>query len=121
MSDTSDTRVFKEGYNRLAWDVQEPTYDAVTINPLESKVTQENEVDNEQEDEIDHNVPQISTATEKNHLEFTELDAHISNVHDPKNQLASLIKNAQHNKEALAKRNKRIKESKMQQRSWYGW
>lgn len=45
----------------------------------------------------------------------------ITKVHDPKNQLSSLIKNARQNEESLKHRNERINKAKQRSKRQYGW
>ncbi|CAL9737459.1 hypothetical protein MOSE0_M00540 [Monosporozyma servazzii] len=45
----------------------------------------------------------------------------ITNVFDSKNQLTSLIKNAQQNEDSLKERNKRVSQAKQQSKRQYGW
>lgn len=42
-------------------------------------------------------------------------------LHDPRNQLTSLIKNARTNEDALKQRNQRVKQSQNRSRREYGW
>lgn len=42
-------------------------------------------------------------------------------LHDPKNQLSSLVKNAQKNRAALQQRNEAVKQAKERSKRQYGW
>ncbi|CCE63835.1 hypothetical protein TPHA_0F03550 [Tetrapisispora phaffii CBS 4417] len=48
-------------------------------------------------------------------------NARASEVHNPKNSLSALVKNAERNKKTFEERNKRIKESNQASKRQYGW
>lgn len=45
----------------------------------------------------------------------------ITELHDPKNQLSSLIKNARENRDSLKQRNERINQAQQRSKRQYGW
>lgn len=119
-----NTAIFAPGYNRSEWDVVEPKYELVKIGPTEEytkKFIKTNETNDWRElddvKEIKDTISLTETTSESSRLEATT----IADVYDTKNQLSSLLKNAQRNQEAIKIRNERIKQSKIQSRNRYGW
>ncbi|CCF58014.1 hypothetical protein KAFR_0D03660 [Kazachstania africana CBS 2517] len=115
--------LFEPGYNRRDWNVKERSFDPITVDPkvvpkvqtrpvaTNGKKQKLNGTDNGQT--VSH--PGFSKAM------TTTAPKLITEVQDSKNQLSSLIRNAEQNKEALKARNERVKQQKQSSRSRYGW
>lgn len=121
---TDNSTIFAPGYNRTEWDVVEPKYEMVKIDPIEEyakKSIKTNETNDQrgldEVKELKDTISLTETPSKVSHPEATT----IADVYDTKNQLSSLVKNAQRNQEAIKSRNERIKQSKIQSRNRYGW
>ncbi|CCD22557.1 uncharacterized protein NDAI_0A04000 [Naumovozyma dairenensis CBS 421] len=124
--------VFEPGYNRRESPIKEPLYRAIKVDlrVLPQEVTKptlmKRKTDhplngftqNQHEDE--QGIMQATLLNNKTHGEVTDSPV-VSNVYDPKNQLRSLVKNAERNKDALKRRNEHIKKMKANSRSRFGW
>lgn len=119
--------MFETGYNRRDRNAEEEPYGSLALQ--RTGYMSEDKSANKGA----HLVPQAKTPDEPanessstlsdiaKHLQHVQEPKIISELHDTKNQLSSLIKNASKNKDVLTERNKRIEESKKKSRSRYGW
>ncbi|QLQ82663.1 hypothetical protein HG537_0H04260 [Torulaspora globosa] len=108
--------IFAPGYNRLQTTILDRSYESTRIDPRELSVTpkQTEPLPNATE-------PPVHTLqTDQSHSQDLQ-PAPITEVFDPKNQLTSLIKNAKLNEQAITARNERIRRSKHESRTRYGW
>lgn len=114
--------MFGEGYDRRKCEIAEPAYQGINVDPCEIDPIKpemgqgDHDLAEKEafEAPVAETAPLLSTALQTEHTT-------ISSVYDTKNQLSSLVKNAQRNKEALEKRNQRIKKAKTESRNRYGW
>ncbi|CDH13221.1 uncharacterized protein ZBAI_05007 [Zygosaccharomyces bailii ISA1307] len=112
--------VFSEGYNRRLASNQEKDWEVVRHSQLASDSASKQMDDSE------------STKAEVTEVISTEIASELESgtaisthtyvpLHDPKNQLSSLVKNAQKNRDALQKRNESVKQAKARSKRQYGW
>lgn len=110
--------IFAAGHDRHPLENADPIYAAERVDPRELTATPKK-------------APATTLATEPEPVQTQQHDelrpaeqdqpAPISSVFDPKNQLASLIKNARQNEQAIHTRNRRIRDAKLESRNRYGW
>lgn len=108
--------VFAEGYDRRQWSVPEPSFSEMRIDPREVSVTIA-----EPTAQTEPGLAPKETLQNQQPVRDIQETAPITAVFDSRNQLASLIKNAKQNEEAIKVRNDHIRESKLQSRNRYGW
>ena len=111
---------FEEGYNRRDgiqepdWNVIEPDMWLQDSKKVPGPEVQEPIKDSREHDDSLTSVAPVGTTASADPTAYVPL-------HDPRNQLSSLVKNAQNNEEALQQRNQRVKQSKMRSRKEFGW
>lgn len=115
--------VFEEGYNRLNWGIYDPGYKPIPPTKEHKSteyVPKKQETDIIDTDNLTKAINSSLPSEFKNQKAVSE-NPSISNVYDRKNQLSSLIQNAQQNKRALNDRNEHVKHAKEASRRTYGW
>lgn len=108
---------FEGGYNRRS-GLQEPDTDVIepemrVPQSVETTVPSSRESVEESTETTD-NTALAASATATTPIAYVP-------PHDPRNQLSSLVKNAQANKEALQQRGQWVKHSKEMSKREYGW
>ncbi|QLL34592.1 hypothetical protein HG536_0G04540 [Torulaspora globosa] len=115
MSDKNSS-IFAPGHNRLETAIPETSYKATRVDPRELSVTPR------PTEPAANPIPTPTHTLQADEPPSDRLEpAPITAVFDAKNQLASLIKNAKLNEEAIRARNDRIRHSKQQSKGRYGW
>ncbi|CAR29152.1 hypothetical protein ZYGR_0Z00730 [Zygosaccharomyces rouxii] len=120
---------FEEGYNRRN-GIQEPDWNVIEPDmwAQQAKSGSEPRIQKSTEESMGSNNSTTSTAPidppgstgSTGSTGPSDPPAYVP-LHDPRNQLSSLVKNAQNNEEALQQRNQRVKQSKMRSRKEFGW
>ncbi|GCE99385.1 hypothetical protein ZYGM_000337 [Zygosaccharomyces mellis] len=111
---------FEEGYNRRNC-IQEPDWNAIEPDmwaQQQKRITKPNTKKTAEESSEHSDL--ITSVASTDTSASTGPTAYMP-LHDSRNQLSSLVKNAQNNKEALEQRNQWIKQSNMKSRKEYGW
>lgn len=120
-------QLFEDGYNRLNTNMQWYQYDPIDIlnsGELEKEDNQDKEPERETtaiQTKKKNNQASKDDNTYTSHTIATDKPYNITGLHDPKNQLSSLIKNAMDNQESLKQRNKQRTKAKDRSRKQYGW
>ncbi|SMN19359.1 similar to Tetrapisispora blattae TBLA_0D03710 hypothetical protein [Maudiozyma saulgeensis] len=125
--------VFLAGYNRRSECTQKTPFKPVTLSRTgyvkPEPTTPSDSIQTKDKTTKPSNGKKLRVSKKKSpplkeavkHIPQTQESLVITRVHDPKNQLSSLVKNARKNMNSLNERNERIKKSKQQSRSRYGW
>ncbi|CDH18074.1 uncharacterized protein ZBAI_09862 [Zygosaccharomyces bailii ISA1307] len=112
--------VFAEGYNRRLDSNQEKDWEVVSHSePASDGASKQMDYLASTKAEATETV---STAIALELEGGTAISSHTYvPLHDPKNQLSSLVKNAQKNRDALQQRNESVKQAKARSKRQYGW
>lgn len=140
-------KVFEDGYDRRATDLNSVEYKPVRIIDIgesHDSGSRDNlridtvsciKFDNTEQDKSNgtastssSNVPPSNTneteqTTDKGYGYHTPVNNSlpITRVYDPKNQLSSLVRNARQNRDSLRQRNERISKTQQRSKRQYGW
>lgn len=112
--------VFAEGYKRRLASNQEKDWEVVKHSePATDSASRQMDQSQSTKAEV---TEVVSTATTPELESGTAISNHTyMPLHDPKNQLTSLVKNAQKNRDALQQRNESVKQAKARSKRQYGW
>ncbi|CCK68469.1 uncharacterized protein KNAG_0B00200 [Huiozyma naganishii CBS 8797] len=127
MNSGETDEIFESGFSRSSLALSEPSYEPVTfaeLNGTSYEGSKHRDSTRPQE-----RVQDDDTAT-RSILDWASTNANtptantaqpITQVYDRKNQLTSLVQNAQMNEGALAARNEQLQQAKRTSRRRYGW
>lgn len=122
-------QVFENGYNRLRENSNVIGYQYTPVKilnvPEQTTSAEATQIETIPCINLEHKEDKSSTTskatTDSYDYSATQTPKSITNVFDSKNQLTSLIKNAQQNEDSLKERNKRVSQAKQQSKRQYGW